>query len=165
MELVDDALVAAAEDDHEVLDSNRAVTVPRPRLRSRRVRDPLPLEHGCRHDDYCRSHHFPRRTQSNDAAPPVVAFPMSLESTTYSTAETIFLTLSHSLWTCFSPTLINTQTRAAAVHSSLSLSRFVRVVIVDSLSALITQRGLSLFSNSPQTREQERETARARDRS
>ena len=48
MELVDDALVAAAEDDHEVLDGDGPVPVARPRRRPRRVPHLLPLEDGRR---------------------------------------------------------------------------------------------------------------------
>ena len=48
VELVDDALVAAAEDDHEVLDGDGPVPVARPRRRPRRVPHLLPLEDGRR---------------------------------------------------------------------------------------------------------------------
>ena len=48
VELVDDALVAAAEDDHEVLDGDGPVSVARPRRRPRRVPHLLPLEDGRR---------------------------------------------------------------------------------------------------------------------
>ena len=50
MELVDDALVAAAEDDHEVLDGDGAVPVARPGRRPRRVGHLLPLEDGGRRE-------------------------------------------------------------------------------------------------------------------
>ena len=45
VELVDDALVAAAEDDHEVLDGDGPVAVTRPRGGPRRIRHFLPLQH------------------------------------------------------------------------------------------------------------------------
>ena len=48
VELVDDALVAVAEDDHEVLDGDGPVPVARPRRRPRRVPHLLPLEDGRR---------------------------------------------------------------------------------------------------------------------
>ena len=48
VQLVDDALVAAAEDDHEVLDGDGPVPVARPRRRPRRVPHLLPLEDGRR---------------------------------------------------------------------------------------------------------------------
>lgn len=43
MKLVDDALVTAAENYHEILNCNRPVAVPGSRLGPRRICDPLPL--------------------------------------------------------------------------------------------------------------------------
>lgn len=49
VQLVDDALVAAAEDDHQVLDGDRPVPVPGPRTRTGRIGNPFPLQYGSRH--------------------------------------------------------------------------------------------------------------------
>lgn len=43
MQLVDDALVPAAKNDHEILNGDRPVAMPGSRLGPGRIRDPLPL--------------------------------------------------------------------------------------------------------------------------
>lgn len=57
MKLVDNALISTAENNHKVLKSNCPVSMSGSWLGSGRICDPLPLQHGCRHDDH-RSHHF-----------------------------------------------------------------------------------------------------------
>ena len=50
MQLINDAFIAAAEDDDEVFDGDGAMTVTRARRRTRRRRRPLPFQYRRRHD-------------------------------------------------------------------------------------------------------------------
>ena len=50
MQLVDDSLVAAAEDDHEILDGDGPVSVARPGRGPRRIGHLFPLEDGRRRE-------------------------------------------------------------------------------------------------------------------